>query len=288
MPVKLEEKYSLGGHELVDFKIDEKREFVRGKAGPYEVIVDKHGDIFILGKSEETKRRWIASYLPGGLWFSVAEEKEKEGLACQVHMIDGKPHFPKYLVVDEKLLTKTTGKKELGPFLTFDGVKNALKLYEKRKLRLAEPGKDVVAEKRLETLKGIVKYETEIREAAQLFSEVERIKEHPEVLKLAKGEGLIGEKPIMTEEKAQVLTAIDSIAKSGERVTALAILEWLQKKCGVEPGDSELGDIIKMGMLLGEVGGDGYVESTNKGRVLTDFGRKELEEYSKKKNTYVA
>jgi hypothetical protein len=97
-----------------------------------------------------------------------------------------------------------------------------------------------------------------------------------------------GEKPVMTEEKAQFLTAIDSIAKSGERVTALAILEWLQKKSGVKPGDSELGDIMKMGKLLGEMEEKGYIQSTDKGRVLTDFGRKELEEYNNKKNTYIA
>jgi hypothetical protein len=239
-------------------------------------------DIFILGKSEETKRRWVATYLPGGFWFSVAEEKE--GLVCQVHMIDGKPHFPKHLVVDEELFAKAAGKRELSPFLTFDGVKNALKLYEKGKLRLAEPGNDALAEKRLETLKGIVKYEAEIRDAAQLFPEVERIKEHPEVLKLRKGKGVI--KPL-TEEKAQMLTAIDSIERSGERATPRSVLEFLKKSGGVE-GGVRLADIIVVGVLLKELENEGYVRVPKSNeRVLTDLGRMELDGYNKRKSSYV-
>jgi hypothetical protein len=280
MPVKLAEKYP-----LTDFKIDEKMGYVKGKIGPHKVIVDEHCDIFILGKSEETKRKWVAAYLPGGFWFSVAEEKEKEGLACQVHMIDDKPHFPKHIVVDEELLAKTTGKKELSAFLTFDGVKNALKLYEKGKLRLAELGNDALAEKRLETLKGIVKYEVEIREAAQLFPEVERIKEHPEVLKLRKEKGVI--KPL-TGEKAQMVAAIDSIERSGEKVTPRSILEFLKKSSRIE-GEVELADILKIGVLLRELESESYVKILKGNeRVLTDSGRMELEEYNKRKSSYVA
>jgi len=275
MPVKLEEKYPLTG-----FRIDEKG-CVKGKVGPHEVIVDQHLDIFILGKSEETKRKWVAAYLPGGFWFSIAEEKE--GMTCQVHMIDGKPHFPKHIVVDEEFFAKTTGKKELSPFLTFDGVKNALKLYEKGKLRLAEAGNDALAKKRLEILKEIVKYEADIREAAELFPEVERIKEHPEVLKLRKG--MI--KPL-TEEKAQMLAAIDSIERSGERATPRSILEFLKKSGGVE-GGVELADILKIGVLLRELENDGYVKILKGNeRVLTDLGRMALEGYNKRKSSYVA
>ncbi|NYZ76286.1 hypothetical protein H0N98_03485 [Candidatus Micrarchaeota archaeon] len=276
MPVKLEEKYPLTG-----FKIDEKG-YVKGKIGPHEVIVDQHLNIFILGKSEETKRRWVADYLPGGFWFSVAEEKE--GLVCQVYMMDGKPHFPKYLVVDEGLYERTTGKKELGAFLTFDGVKDALDLYEKGKLSLAEYGNNALAKKRLKTLRGIREYEAEIREAAQLFLEVERIKEHPEVLKLRKEKGVI--KPL-TGEKAQMLAAIDSIERGGERVTPRSILKFLKKSEGVE-GAGELAGIIKIGVLRKELESEGYVKILRGNeRTLTDLGRMELEEYNKRKSSYV-
>jgi hypothetical protein len=277
MPVKLQEKYPLSG-----FKIDEKG-YVKGRIGPHEVIVDEHCDIFIFGKSEETKRSWVAAYLPGGFWFSVAEEKG--GLACQVHMIDGKPHFPKHNVVDEELYAKATGKRELSPFFTFDRVKNALKLYEKGELGLAEPGNDKLAKNRLETLKGIVKYEAEIMDAAQLFPEVERIKEHPEVVRFRKEKGAI--KPL-TQEKAQMLTAIDSTERSGEGASPRAILDFLRESRGVE-GGVEVEDIIKLGVLLKELENEGYIK-TLKGneRALTDLGRMELEQYNKRKSSYVA
>jgi hypothetical protein len=286
MPVKVEEKHTLGGHTLTEFKIDEQRECVRGKAGPYEIIVDYYGNALVNGRNERKDREWAAKYLEKRFWIAVVDGKEK--WSWPVHMVQGELLFPKLSIVDEKLFRKARGKGEADMFLNFDGVKDALRLHEKGELRLAGRGNEGLARGRLEALKRIAKYEAEIREAAQLFGEVQKLKTHPEVLKLARERGVLDEKPILTEEKAQMLTAIDSVGKNVEKVTPRAVLDWMKRERGVEGGVG-LADVIMVGMMLGQLEGEGYVEITKeKGRVLTEFGRKELENYRKKRDAYIA
>ena len=277
------EKYTIGEHLLEDFKIDAKREVVRGTAGPYTVLVTAGQEVIVIGRNEKKNRDWHADYEENSFWITVYDGREK--WISPVH-IDGKHAQFSYLtLLDKELFEKAGGSVQDG-YVGLDDVGKALSLHEKGKLHLAE--RDRGLERiRLGNLKDISRYKAEAEEAAGLFEEAQRLKTHPEVLKLARENGFLEEKPVMTEEKAAMLTAIDSISKSGERVTALKILEWLKKQSGVEAHPSKLSDIIKMGMLLGETGRDGYVQITTGERELTDFGRKELEAYKKKKFSYV-
>jgi hypothetical protein len=283
MPVKIAEKYTLGGHELVDFKIDEKREFVRGNAGPYVILVNAEQEVVVIGRNEKKNRVWVAEYKENRFWITVYDGYEK--WRSRVNMAGKDAQFSYPQLLDDKLFEKAGGKVKDG-LIGMDDVRKALSWHEKGTLRLAE--RDRTLERtRLANLKDIAGYEAEIEEAAGLFDEAQRLKAHPEVLKLARGKGFIEERPVMTEEKAMVLTAIDSIAKSGEYVTPLGILEWLNKQSGAGAGSSELVDIMEMSIVLAEVGRDGYVQTARKGRELTDFGRKELKEYNNKKFSYV-
>ncbi|MEM3555530.1 MAG: hypothetical protein QXF56_02335 [Candidatus Micrarchaeia archaeon] len=279
MPVKVEEKYTLGGHELKEFKLDERGEFLKGKAGPYSVLVDSDGVVFLSGVSQKTKREWTAKYLKDRFWISV---KEGNNIwSWPVCIIEKEPHFSQLPLVDSDAFKKAGGKGDRDLFLTFEGVRNALKLHEKGKLKLAE---DKEHEKmRAQMLKNIIKYEKEIEEAAKLFEDVSKLRKHPEVLKFSRK---VEEKPVLTEEKAQILLAIDSLEKAGEKATGRAVVDWLMERKGVE--EAGLGELMKVGMLLGQVESEGYVVlSKEKGRVLTEFGRRELERYKEKTKSYV-
>jgi hypothetical protein len=277
------EKYTIGEHLLEDFKIDAKREVVRGTAGPYTVLVTAGQEVIVIGRNEKKNRDWHADYEENSFWITVYDGREK--WISPVH-IDGKHAQFSYLTLLDKELFEKAGGEVKDGYIEMDDVGKALSLHEKGKLHLAE--RDRSLERiRLGNLKDIARYRAETEEAAGLFDEVQRLKTHPEVLKLAKEKGFIGEKPVMTEEKAAMLTAIDSLVKSGETVTAQEILKWLKKQKGDEASPSKLSDIMKMGILLGEVGRDSYVQITKGGRELTDFGRKELEAYKQKKFSYV-
>jgi hypothetical protein len=284
MAVKtLENEYEVGENPLNEFKIDKDRKFVRGNAGPYKIRVNGEREVFIAGKSEETGRDWSAKYLDNRFLITVHDGDKR--WTWPVYIVDKDVRFSELPLIEKKIFEKKVGKTE-GDYISIDDVRKALSLYEQGELHLADRNK-ALEKVRFENIRGIERYSAEIIEAGELFDDAQKLKTHPEVLKLAKEKGLIEEKPVMTEGAAQVLTAIDYIAKSGKRVTAVEILECLKKQIGVEPGPSELGDLMKMGMLLGEIDRAGYVQMTEKGRELTDFGRKELEEYNKRKSSYV-
>ncbi len=277
------EKYTIGEHLLEDFKIDGKREFVGGNAGPYLVLVNAEQEVSVMERNEKKNRYWVAKYKENGFWITVYDGKEKWN--SPVNM-DGKDaQFSCLPLLDERLFEKAGGKVKDG-FIGMDDVGKALSWHKEGTLHLTDEDRDL-ERTRLKNLKNIARYKAETEEAAGLFEYAQRLKTHPEVLKLAKEKGFIEERPVMTEEKAMALTAIDSIVKKGDRVTTLGILEWLERQSGVKPGPSEFGDIAKMSILLAEIGRDGYVRITKRGRELTDFGRKELEEYNKKKFSYV-
>ena len=272
MPVKVKQ-YTLGGYP-VELKAEE--EFVKGRAGSYSFMIDKEGVVLVGGVNEKTKREWTAKYFSNRFWISV---KEKESIwSWPVCIVEREPHFTKLPIVDSDAFRKAGGRGDADVYLSFEGVRDALKLYEKGKLKLAEEKE--VERARAEMIKNILKYEREIREAAELFEEVKKLKEHPEVLKFIVRE----EKPVLTEGKAQILTAIDSLEKAGGRVNIRDVVEWLKRERGVEVGFESL---IKMGMAIGELENEGYVKLSERGRVLTEFGRKELERYREKARSYV-
>lgn len=276
MPVKVEERYTLGGYELKELKLDERGEFLRGKAGPYSVLVDSQGVVLVAGVNQKTKREWTAKYLQERFWISVKEGDEI--WSWLVYIIDREPHFSKLALVDSDAFRKAGGKGDRDLFLTFEGVREALKLYEKGKLKSGDREYEKV---RVQILKNIIKYEREIEEAAKLFEDVKKLRKHPEVMKFCKEE-----KPVLTEEKAQLLTAVYSLEKAGKTVTARAVLDWLKSRRGVE--EVELDDLVKIGILLGLVEREGYVGlSKEKGRVLTEFGREELRKYEERARSYI-
>ncbi|QLJ53183.1 MAG: hypothetical protein Sv326_1008 [Candidatus Fermentimicrarchaeum limneticum] len=282
MAVKLEERYTLAGHPLQDFKIDEKREFVKGKAGPFEILVDVDGTVSVIGKSAKTNREWSGKYHKDNFSITVHEGNDK--WYWLVYLIEGEPHFPKLQLVDTDLFRKAGGKGEVSSFLSFDGVKDALRLRESGMLKLAELKE--LDEARLEHLTGIINHEAEIREACQLVPEAMKIKDHPEVISLAKEKGLIREKFPLTGEQAEVLSAIKSINESGRKADFAAVAEWFIKKNG---GKMDYSMIYQMGFTIGTLDAQEYTKMTKeRGRVLTDLGREELRKFREKPKSYIA
>jgi len=276
---QLEDKY-----KLHDFKKDES--FVEGRIGPHGVKVDQYLDVFILGNLEkDTNRRWVANMLPGGFFFSMSEGKKSTVL--QVFMGEGKPLFKKQALVDEELFSRATSGMEEGDFLSFQGVKKALELHDKGKLSLAAYGDDKTEKERLKNLRGVVRYEEELEEAAQIFLRLDRIKEHPEVIKLRKEKGEI--EPL-DDQKAEVLAAIGSIEQSGGKAIKPVIMKVLKERGGSNGNSASFGDIMKLRVLVNELEEQGYIRpDEKKGRVLTDMGKTEVENYNnKKKSLYTA
>lgn len=276
---QLEDKYPLH-----DFKRDGN--FVDGRMGPHGVKVDQYLDVFILGNLEkDTNRRWVANMLPGGFFFSMSEGKKN--IVFQVLMDEGKPLFKKEALVDERLFARATSGMEEGDFLSLEGVKKALELHDEGKLSLAAYGDNKTEKEHLKNLRGIVRYKEEIEEAARIFLQQDRIKEHPEVIRLRKEKGEV--KPL-DDEKAEVLAAIGFIEESGGKAIKPVIMKVLKERGGSEGNYASFGDIMKLRVLVNELEEQGYIRpDEKKGRVLTDMGKTEVENYNnKKKSLYTA
>jgi hypothetical protein len=275
---QLEDKYL-----LTDFKRDEK-DFVKGRMGPHDVVVDQYLDIFVMGNANnDSKRKWVANLMPGGFFFSIAEEKKKS-FVFQVLMMENKPYLIKEHFVDERLFARAAGNMEEGDFLSLDGAKKALEFCRKGKLELAEYGNEKLAKQRLKNLRGVVEYEEDIKEAAQVFLQQDRIREHAEVIKLRKEKGEI--EPL-NEEKAEMLAAIGFIEQSGGKAIKPVILKFLKERSGLDGNRAGIEDIMKVSVLLKELEEQGYVKPVEgKGYILTDMGRAEVENYNRKKSSY--
>jgi hypothetical protein len=222
--------------------------------------------------------------LPGGFFLSMSEGRKN--IVFQVLMEEGKPLFKKEALVDERLFARATSGMEEGDFLSLEGVKKALELHDRGKLSLAAYGDDKTEKEHLKNLRGIVRYKEEIEEAARIFTQLDRVKEHPEVIRLRKGKGEI--KPL-DDEKAEVLAAIGFIEESGGKAIKPVIMKFLKERSGLDGRYASFADMMKVGPIVNELEEQGYIKTVEgKGRVLTDMGREEIAAYNKRKSPYIA
>jgi len=110
-----------------------------------------------------------------------------------------------------------------------------------------------------------------------------QMKEHPEVIKLRKEKGEIEQ---LDDQKAEVLAAIGSIEQSGGKAIKPVLMKVLKEMGGSSRNSASFGDIMKLRVLVNELEEQGYIRfDEKKGRVLTDMGKTEVENYNNKKKS---
>jgi hypothetical protein len=275
MAVVLEKEFKIGKYPLEELKDDKSHEFMRGKAGPYEIKIDKTERFFV------SCGDWSARCSSDRLWFSLKEGKATYDELFYVK--DGKPYHSLLSLVDIDFFRAELDKGE-GSFITLDKMKEILDSYDRGKLKLGK-GMKAPSRERLADLRKIFDYEKEINEAASVSEDVQNLKKHPEVVRFMKRWGLIVE-PAITEEKAQILAAIESIEKSGRKATNRAIIEHLFRGKGPVDQQTEMRESLNIASLFGELRREGCIDISEGAKVLTDLGREELRKFREKPRAY--
>ena len=272
---KLEEKFKVGIHPLEELKEDKSHEFVKGKAGPYEIRIDKTERFFV------SSGNWNARCSSDRLWFSAKDGEETHDWLLYVK--EGKPHHSLLSLVDIDFFKEELDKAE-SSFMTLDRMREILDSYDQGELKLKKV--KAPSRERLADLRKIFDYGKQINEAVAVSEDVQNLKKHPEVMRFMRRWGLIVE-PVITEEKARVLEALDNIQRSGRKDTTRALVEWSLEGKSTSP-QTEMIESLRFASLLGELKREGCIEILKGGeRALTDVGREELRKYREKPKSYI-
>jgi len=216
------------------------------------------------------------------LWFSAKDGEETHDWLLYVK--EGKPHHSLLSLVDVDFFRAELDKGE-GGFITLGRMKEILDSYDRGELKLKKM--KAPSRERLADLRKIFDYKEQISEAASISEDVQNLRHHPEAVKFMKRWGLIVE-PSITEEKAQILAAIESIEKSGRKATNRAIIEHLFGGKGPVDQQTEMRESFNIASLFGELRREGCIDISEGAKVLTDLGKEELRKFREKPKSYIA